>query len=76
MGNTTLASGSTLATGINVFTLPPERQQALIDTLYAVNHEIRTNKFAMNISASFHRGIDASIIINYNNESIRFKYDK
>jgi heme-degrading monooxygenase HmoA len=63
---TTLSSRSKVATGINVFTLPPERQTALFDTLDAINHEILTNKFPMNISSNFHRGIDASIVINYN----------
>ena len=66
MPTTTLSSHSKVATGINVFTLPPERQKALFDTLDAVNHEILTHKFPMNISSNFHRGIDASIVINYN----------
>ncbi len=66
MATTIIASGSKLATGINVFTLPPERQAALIETLSAINHEIITHKFPMNVSANFHRGIDAPIVINYN----------
>jgi quinol monooxygenase YgiN len=63
---TPVARGSTLATGINVFTLPPERQQALIETLTAINREILTHKYPMIVSANFHRAIDAPIIINYN----------
>jgi hypothetical protein len=66
MSVTTIARGSKLATGINVFTLPPERQPALIETLSAINHEILTHKYPMNVSANFHRGIDAPIVINYN----------
>jgi antibiotic biosynthesis monooxygenase len=63
---TPIARGSTLATGINVFTLPAERQQELVETLTAINHEILTHKYPMVVSANFHRAIDASIIINYN----------
>jgi hypothetical protein len=63
---TPIARGSTLATGINVFTLPAERQQALIETLTAINREILTHKYPMIVSANFHRALDASIIINYN----------
>ena len=55
-----------LATGINVFTLPTERHQALIDTLTAINREILTHKYPMIVSANFHRAIDAPIIVNYN----------
>jgi hypothetical protein len=66
VATTTISSQGKVATGINVFTLPPERQKALFDTLDAINHEILTNKFPMNISSNFHRGIDASVVINYN----------
>src|SRR5689334_10147406 len=63
---TSIARGSTLATGINVFTLPAERQQALIETLTAINREILTHKYPMIVSANFHRAVDAPIVINYN----------
>jgi hypothetical protein len=63
---TPIARGSTIATGINVFTLPAERQPALIETLTAINHEILTHKYPMIVSANFHRALDAPIIINYN----------
>lgn len=66
MSTTTIAQGSKLATGINIFTLPLERQQALLETLTAINREILKHKYPMNVSANFHRGIDASIVINYN----------
>src|SRR5579864_12521 len=66
VSTTVISAASKLATGINVFTLPRERQPALIETLTAINREILTHKFPMNVSASFHRAIDASIIINYN----------
>ncbi|HUK58252.1 MAG TPA: hypothetical protein VLV50_03400 [Stellaceae bacterium] len=57
---------SRLATGINVFTLPRDRQAALLETLHAINHEIVVHKFPMNVSSNFHRALDAPIIINYN----------
>lgn len=63
---TPIARGSKLATGINVFTLPPDRQQALIETLTAINREILAHRYPMIVSANFHRAIDAPIIINYN----------
>ena len=66
MSVTKIARGSTLATGINVFTLPPERHEALIETLTAINREILTHRYPMNVSANFHRAIDAPIVINYN----------
>jgi hypothetical protein len=66
MSTTTISKGSKLATGINIFTLPPDRQQALLETLRAINQEILKHKYPMNVSANFHRGIDASIVINYN----------
>ena len=63
---TPIVRGSTLATGINVFTLPAERHQALIETLTAINREILQHKYPMIVSANFHRAIDAPLIINYN----------
>jgi hypothetical protein len=66
MAVTPIARSSTLATGINVFTLPAERQEALIETLTAINREILAHKYPMIVSANFHRALDAPIIINYN----------
>ncbi|HEY3920133.1 MAG TPA: hypothetical protein VGL83_20250 [Stellaceae bacterium] len=66
MATTTISPASKLATGINVFTLPRERQEALIETLTAINREILTHRYPMIVSANFHRAIDASIVINYN----------
>ena len=63
---TPIARGSTLATGINSFTLPADRHEALIETLTAINREILTHKYPMIVSANFHRAADAPIIINYN----------
>jgi quinol monooxygenase YgiN len=66
MAITTISTASKLATGINVFTLPRERHPALIDILAAINAEIVSHKFPMNVSANFHRAIDAPIVLNYN----------
>jgi hypothetical protein len=63
---TVIRSGSTLVTGINVFTTRPERQQELIATLDAIDAEILKFRFPMNVSANFHRAIGAPIVINYN----------
>jgi heme-degrading monooxygenase HmoA len=63
---TVIRSGSTLVTGINVFKLPRERHAALIETLDAIDNEILKFGFPMNVSASFHRAIEAPIVINYN----------
>jgi quinol monooxygenase YgiN len=63
---TTISRASKLATGINVFTTPRDRQDELIETLTAINREILKHKFPMNVSANFHRGIDAPIVMNYN----------
>jgi hypothetical protein len=66
MAVTGIEKGSSLAVGINVFELPPERHDALLETLNAINHEILTNRYPMNVSANFHRATDAPIVINYN----------
>ncbi|HEY1505564.1 MAG TPA: antibiotic biosynthesis monooxygenase [Stellaceae bacterium] len=66
MSVTPIARGSKVATGINVFTLPADRQPALIETLTAINREILAHRYPMVVSANFHRAVDAPIIINYN----------
>lgn len=66
MATTIISRESKLATGINVFQTAPENQPSLIETLNAINHEILTHKYPMNVSANFHRATDAPIVINYN----------
>lgn len=66
MSVTIISAASKLATGINVFRLARERQAELIETLTAINREILEHRFPMNVSANFHRAIDAPIVINYN----------
>jgi len=66
MAVTTIATANKLATGINVFTLPRERHAELIGILTAINDEIVKHRFPMNVSANFHRAIDAPVVLNYN----------
>jgi hypothetical protein len=63
--STSISAQQRVATGMNVFVLPPDRQTPLFDTLHAINREIRENRFPKNVSSNFHRGIDASIVVNY-----------
>ena len=63
MAVTTIATANKLATGINVFTLPRERHAELIGILTAINDEILKHRFPMNVSANFHRAIDAPVVL-------------
>ncbi|HEY4136591.1 MAG TPA: antibiotic biosynthesis monooxygenase family protein [Alphaproteobacteria bacterium] len=63
---TVIRSGSSLVTGINVFNLPRDRHEALIETLDGIDEEILKIKFPMNVSATFHRAVEAPVVINYN----------
>jgi len=66
MATTIIAARAKLVTGINVFTVSPERRQDLLDTLRAINSEILRQALPMNVSANFHRAIGGSVVINYN----------
>ena len=66
MTTSTISARSKFATGINVFALPFERQRELLETLHAINEEIRRRKLPMNVSSSFHRAIGSPVVINYN----------
>ena len=59
----TIESGTSVVTHINVFTVAPEKQQALVDSL------IETVKEAKNVpgwlSASIHRSFDGRQVVNY-----------
>lgn len=66
MTTTTISATAKLVTGINVFTVPPERERELIDTLRAINREIIRQALPMNVSANFHRAIGGRVVINYN----------
>jgi heme-degrading monooxygenase HmoA len=50
---------------INVFTTPRERQDDLIATLGAIADLADSHALPRNIHSSFHRAIDAPIVVNY-----------
>ncbi len=59
----TIESGSSVVTHINVFTVEPEKQQALVDSLIeTVNEAKRVEGW---ISASIHRSFDGRQVVNY-----------
>src|ERR1700733_967078 len=51
--------------GINVFTTPRERQDDLIATLGAIADLADSHALPRNRYSSFHRAIDAPIVVNY-----------
>jgi quinol monooxygenase YgiN len=51
--------------GINVFTTSRERQDDLIATLGAIADLADTHALPRNMHSSFHRAIDAPIVVNY-----------
>lgn len=55
--------GTTVVTHINVFTVDPDKQQALVDSLIeTVNEAKRVEGW---ISASIHRSFDGRQVVNY-----------
>ena len=66
MATTIITADAKLVTGINVFTVAPERRQDLLDTLRAMNGEILRRALPMNVSSNFHTAIGGSTVINYN----------
>ena len=58
-----IAAGTGIVTHINVFTVAPEKQQLLVDSL------VETVKAARNVpgwlSASIHRSYDGTRVVNY-----------
>jgi quinol monooxygenase YgiN len=66
MTTSIISASAKRVTGINVFTLPPERHTELLDTLRAINAEIIRQALPMNVSANFHRAIGGNVVLNYN----------
>ena len=66
MTSTIISASAGLVTGINVFTVAPEREAELLDTLRAIDKAIVRHALPMNVSASFHRAIDGGVVLNYN----------
>jgi quinol monooxygenase YgiN len=61
---TTIEDESGICTLINVFTVEPEKQQALIDLLDAATEEVMRHQVGF-ISANIHRGLDGRHVANY-----------
>lgn len=61
---TTIEPESAICTLINVFTVEPEKQQALIDLLNAATEEVMRHQSGF-ISANIHYSLDGRHIANY-----------
>lgn len=61
---TTISAERQLVTLINVFTVEPERQQALVDLLAQVTQEVM-NKQPGFVSANLHKSLDGTRVTNY-----------
>jgi hypothetical protein len=60
----TISSDNNLVTTINVFTVPPERQQELLDRLIGLATQVARTVPGF-LSATFHRSTDGARIVNY-----------
>jgi heme-degrading monooxygenase HmoA len=60
----TIIVGQSIVTLINVFTVEPENQQAIVDSLIQVTQEL-TRTLPGYISANVHKSIDGKRIVNY-----------
>ena len=61
---TTIEADSGICTLINVFTVEPETQQALIDLLDAATEEVMRHQAGF-VSANIHRSLDGRHVANY-----------
>jgi quinol monooxygenase YgiN len=61
---TTIEPESDICTLINVFTVEPEKQQALIDLLDSATEEVMRHQAGF-ISANIHRSLDGRQVANY-----------
>jgi len=60
----TIATDQDLITLVNVFTVEPERQAALVDLLADATTTVM-NRFPGYISANIHRSLDGTKVVNY-----------
>ncbi|MEK9506266.1 antibiotic biosynthesis monooxygenase family protein [Gaopeijia maritima] len=71
---TTIQSGTSLLTLINVFTVSPERQQELVDLLvHATDHTMRAQPGF--VSANIHPSLDGRRVVNYAQWRSRAHFD-
>jgi len=61
---TNITQNTPLCTLINVFTVVPERQQTLVDTLVTVTEQV-IRKLPGFVSANIHKSIDGTRVTNY-----------
>lgn len=61
---TTITQNAPYCTLINVFTVSPERQQELVDTLVAATDQVIQNLPGF-ISANIHKSVDGVRVTNY-----------
>ena len=61
---TTIDPESDICTLINVFTVEPEKQQALVDLLDSATKEVMCHQAGF-ISANIHRSLDGRHVANY-----------
>lgn len=61
---TTITPNTTLCTLINVFTVAPERQQELVDTLVAATEQV-IRALPGFVSANIHKSVDGVRVTNY-----------
>ena len=61
---TTITPDTTLCTLINVFTVTPERQQELVDTLVTATEQVIRTLPGF-VSANIHKSIDGVRVTNY-----------
>ena|SRR4029077_21012439 len=61
---TTIATDQDLITLVNVFTVEPERQAALVDLLADATTAV-INRFPGYVSANIHRSLDGAKVVNY-----------
>jgi quinol monooxygenase YgiN len=63
-GPTTISPGTDVTTLINVFTVPPEDQQRLVDLLVEASEEVMQHQSGF-VSANIHASLDGGTVVNY-----------
>jgi len=64
MTSTTIATGTDLATLINVFTVTPESAQPLVDLLVEATEQVMRHRPGF-VSAAIHVSLDGTRVVNY-----------
>jgi heme-degrading monooxygenase HmoA len=64
MPTTTIATDTTLATLINVFTVQPDRQRRLVERLVAATDEVMRHLPGF-VAANIHASTDGATVVNY-----------